>query len=1166
MNSIGSRFTVQWKLDSFVPAFSVADMIDSASLVVTNINGKLVNRKVDSLSDGLQLAIPIPNVSCTGVESTGPCINDLFFPDGQYHVSLHLSNWLGATNYATSTFVKAERTPRIFIHGPSLIETKRTSETLIVVEIEPHCPDTSLAALEIKWTISPDVNVIASPGTILVIPSFTFKVETVYVVSVSVHTNIGFPAEYLQRIVVKKRNPIARILGGDRLVGFADVSAMVVNASTSYDPDQRLQNPQLLYSWVCSQHRYVEDIDLGEYPFPCESISSFSNRTTESVLHIDQQKLLMRMALTSPIQNVPIFTTGCNSSEPREFARVGLALCDFRSTYTFRVNVCINQSNLLTCNGWSCCDSAAVVWSTTPASVPLVFIESLQENHISGSFETAFRGSISSSSPHQMFTRWIQMIWNGKDYVPIDLDSKYVASDAMSTNMILNAGYFKESRRYIFRLYAAHGSRNDLAHVSACLMCGWAQVTVTVNDRPSNGRFYVHPNAGIAYQTMFELTAQEWYGPPLSDSIYPLYYTFGYQEASGVVQHIAIDSIQSSIKTLLPDGFNPCPKCAQRASCACLPLILLVRDSFHAVGSPQSPTEVLLYQEPGGRNLTSSLARLLELFRSSIASRNSLQSLALISVQGILLNLEGYNGSEAKLSHNQKVESRNFMIQALSNLLEDYSYIPAGTAAIFANALSLASRVSSEMSPDSTLLARQAIDRLCTSIISTLQSGEKIVSLSDFMVDSGSVLSSIVAYYSVLTKKTSRRAEPFVNEINILIESINNFAVLEAQGNAFIPGMLPKVQNHSQYVTNVFAVANTAFAGYRAYVQGKYYSNFSTGGTCVALIVLPNSVYGLNEAFYALQLTMIYENPFPYDLKCLDFNMGSQFEPPKVFVPTDNAGSVQLTAVRKPVTIFGKRTCALLGNIVLANVRIGRSSQALSWQSETKMLVALPFDPSVSSAAVASVTSDGLTGNKLGASCLRWNPIVGSWTAAGIRRISTFLGNSSVGPFIECEVDNTGIFVTSEVPLGCDGIPLSTVVNDDCGVCGGNNELCSGCDGLPNSGRSKSCSGHGTCYGQVCKCDPGYFGVICQIMCDPIKNCSGRGVCEISYRNLDIVSNVSCLCQDGFVSSRQQNSTSKVGCEPEIVSNELVPRWAVIAMSVIASALVLIAVSTFLLR
>ena len=35
---------------------------------------------------------------------------------------------------------------------------------------------------------------------------------------------------------------------------------------------------------------------------------------------------------------------------------------------------------------------------------------------------------------------------------------------------------------------------------------------------------------------------------------------------------------------------------------------------------------------------------------------------------------------------------------------------------------------------------------------------------------------------------------------------------------------------------------------------------------------------------------------------------------------------------------------------------------------------------------------------------------------------------------------------------GCDGVANSGVVNDDCGVCGGDGSSCAGCDGVANSG------------------------------------------------------------------------------------------------------------------
>jgi len=198
-------------------------------------------------------------------------------------------------------------------------------------------------------------------------------------------------------------------------------------------------------------------------------------------------------------------------------------------------------------------------------------------------------------------------------------------------------------------------------------------------------------------------------------------------------------------------------------------------------------------------------------------------------------------------------------------------------------------------------------------------------------------------------------------------------------------------------------------------------------------------------------------------------------------------------------------------------------------------------------------------------SCLRWDPVAASWNANGITRNQVFLGNSSTAPFVECQVDGPGIFVASEVPAGCDGIPLSSAVNDECGVCGGSNQACSGCDGHPNTGRSKLCSGHGSCSGNVCSCDPGHAGVMCQIFCDPVVNCSGHGVCAVSFQNLEMNSTVSCSCQSGYVPTFQRvNGT--VGCVESLVSVEQIPKWAVITMSILATAFVLLIVGIVLLR
>ena len=88
------------------------------------------------------------------------------------------------------------------------------------------------------------------------------------------------------------------------------------------------------------------------------------------------------------------------------------------------------------------------------------------------------------------------------------------------------------------------------------------------------------------------------------------------------------------------------------------------------------------------------------------------------------------------------------------------------------------------------------------------------------------------------------------------------------------------------------------------------------------------------------------------------------------------------------------------------------------------------------------------------------------------------------------------------VEEGCDGEPLSRVYQDHCSVCGGDNSTCSGCDGIPNTGRDKGCSGHGECKEILgldeikCKCVDKYYDIMCSTYCDDNVQCSGNGMCH----------------------------------------------------------------------
>jgi hypothetical protein len=102
---------------------------------------------------------------------------------------------------------------------------------------------------------------------------------------------------------------------------------------------------------------------------------------------------------------------------------------------------------------------------------------------------------------------------------------------------------------------------------------------------------------------------------------------------------------------------------------------------------------------------------------------------------------------------------------------------------------------------------------------------------------------------------------------------------------------------------------------------------------------------------------------------------------------------------------------------------------------------------------------------------------------------------------------------------------------DACGVCGGSNETCSGCDGAPNTGRDKGCSGHGVCDGSDrCLCQPGYHGVMCQVACSSNANCSGHGECVVEYEGLSVESEVRCECKPGYTRDNSSAPGELAGC------------------------------------
>jgi hypothetical protein len=157
--------------------------------------------------------------------------------------------------------------------------------------------------------------------------------------------------------------------------------------------------------------------------------------------------------------------------------------------------------------------------------------------------------------------------------------------------------------------------------------------------------------------------------------------------------------------------------------------------------------------------------------------------------------------------------------------------------------------------------------------------------------------------------------------------------------------------------------------------------------------------------------------------------------------------------------------------------------------SESLWLSQMSFDATAMPEARAG-TMNSFDGRRMTASCVRWDEESARWTVAKITHVGVeWPDPAAVGAAasasVTCTVTTLGLFAVAEVPVDCAGTVRGLVARDLCGVCGGDNGTCSGCDGAPFSGRSKACGGHGRCEGPACVCDPGYYGAVCQVKSTP---------------------------------------------------------------------------------
>jgi hypothetical protein len=133
---------------------------------------------------------------------------------------------------------------------------------------------------------------------------------------------------------------------------------------------------------------------------------------------------------------------------------------------------------------------------------------------------------------------------------------------------------------------------------------------------------------------------------------------------------------------------------------------------------------------------------------------------------------------------------------------------------------------------------------------------------------------------------------------------------------------------------------------------------------------------------------------------------------------------------------------------------------------------------------------------------------VWDWSSTGVSLVSSGSASVTVG------VGVFGTFSIFGANAGCDLVPASPAVWDSCRVCKGDNSSCSGCDGIPNTGRFKNCSGHGRCVAGEprCRCVEGWYGEVCNTSCSLETVCGGHGFCDPD-------NGLECYCLSGWAST-----------------------------------------------
>jgi hypothetical protein len=1118
LKSGGRDFTsFSWKLVSDLPAAwqkSRPGMLPYALAKLHEESSAVVN--IDSTCLSGFYVHPVSNYSC---------MNSSSLPVGIYTIRLSIVNWIGASAYTDLVFKKSsDPLPIVIIVGPSVRTVFAEQETVLEGISEPSSCSSGQSTLVHTWRIEPPLEGvrISTSGDSLTIPENRLIASKFYHIFYTVSQG-EYSATAQVTVTARMPKPIAKIDSSDRVIGLkANGTVLLLDASQSYIPGYEAM--ALAFVWKCEYFVKIGEIDQGYQEFDCSMLSSQSAPPCSSQFYVDSGMLALPPSrLIDGASDTIVYTEGCLE---------GSALrCDPSAQY--RITVAVSDLSMASdaCEvDDSLASKASVVWGTSPKlniDVNVALGPFLKSHRISNGMDITFMGGVKNvATDAQVSYLWVQMKPGGIHNILSPLN---MLTSIQSQNLAVKSGLLQGKYMYRFRLYASLRGDLDQSALSACHgACGWAEIEVEPNTPPQSGRLSISPSIGDALLTPFRLSAEQW-----EDEDQPMKYTFSYIDPGGLMKYIAVLTGKTQAEAVLPPGCEktPCPGSGALGggSCFRLNVTLSVTD---ALGSKSDTMTKATVRMPDV--LTQVInEKIMVRIKELIMAGNGGGVLALAGSLGDLLNHQTLTRNPSMQGF--YMNTRREMTESIQEAVQLLLPLSVGDSLHALGAIWAVCGRASELEATSRDIASNLVAMISDEVLDRLSTGDSTAQAQAPTVASlmKKILGSLLTPSAGAGRRSDTRRDIDVSTAMQTIANVEKLSRIIANGHEL--GYREDVVQDTSYVSITKLVTEDMLSSMNRHLIGSVVGASSlikpqvvAGSIPQVSIWFPNGVALDQSTHYEVQMSLLYGNPLSVGLmeerlKCLDERQTVIWSSTPVDVPKNNMGEVIQESLRPNVATYKNRACSVLGNALILIVRKHRQASHVTklarrrMQSTPLIRLRLPFDPMLRN-EIRTNLQDQKSGQLTTVSCVYWDAVNKRWSAEGLQRVNFYLGSpiNGSGAYVECTSDHLSIFAVSEVPADCKGTPYGTVKMDDCGVCGGDNSTCSGCDGIPNSGRTKDCSGHGRCVGNKCSCNPMYHGIVCHVLCDPAVNCSGHGRCAVEYEGLSVKTKSYCVCEASY--------------------------------------------------